>query len=80
MKNFIKALQAGHEVVNPENWKNGQIIVNALASLLTIGFSFSPTLSSLGEEVPKNVAEGIFAVVGLVNVVATVVSSKKVGL
>ena len=80
LKSFYNLFQQGKEVANPEAWKKGQITGTALAAaflaLAGVGKSFGYELP-IDEQAMTEVAVGVIAVV---NVVLTIVTSKKVGL
>jgi len=78
-----EAVQKGKAVSNPEAWKKGQVTSNALAAFLTAVLGVS---QALGYEIPLSaeqlnyVAGGLLSTYGLYNVVATVVTTEKVGV
>ena len=80
---LMQAFRKGQEVANPETWKNAQIAVNTVSALLAAvlaiakGFGFDLAIT---EAQIDALAAGIVAAVGVFNAVATVVSSRKVGL
>lgn len=83
VKPFFELFKQGKEVANSAAWKNGTISVNAVAGVLGAvaaiagGFGYDFNLS---EETLQQAAAGAVAVVGIVNAVMHVVTSKKVGL
>ena len=80
---LIRALKAGEELKNKENWKNAQIITGALTSVAGAALM---GLRFVGVEVPITddqivaIAGGIAAVLGLFNTYTTAATSKSVGL
>ena len=83
VKPFFELFKQGKEVANAAAWKNGTISVNAVAGVLGAvaaiagGFGYDFNLS---EETLQQAAAGVVAVVGIVNAVMHVITSKKVGL
>lgn len=81
VKPFFELFKQGKEVANAAAWKNGTISVNAVAGVLGAvaaiagGFGYDFNLS---EETLQQAAA--VAVVGIVNTVMHVITSKKVGL
>ena len=77
---LFRLFRKGNEVVNPEGWKNGQITANTIAGLLA---ALLATSSAFGYSLPvsddalMSIAGGVFA---LVNVVITIITSKRAGL
>lgn len=80
---IIQAFRKGQEVANPETWKNAQVAVNALSALFAALFAVA---HGFGLDVPITqmqvdaLASGVVAAVSVFNAVATVVSTKKIGL
>lgn len=78
-----EVLKQGKIVANPQAWKSGQITVSFLAGF--IGLLLGAT-QLLGLDLPVTddqltaIAGGILAAFGLLNPVATVASSDKVGI
>ena len=83
VKPFFELFKQGKEVANATAWKNGTNSVNAVAGVLGAvaaiagGFGYDFNLS---EETLQQAAAGAVAVVGIVNTVMHVITSKKVGL
>ena len=80
---LMLAFRKGQEVANPETWKNAQVAINTISALLAAVLAIA---KGLGYNLPITevqldaLAAGIVALVGVFNTVATVVSTKKVGL
>lgn len=78
-----EVLKQGKIVSNPEAWKSGQVTVSFLAGF--IGLLLSAT-QLFGLDIPVTqdqllaISGGILAAFGLLNPVATIASSDKVGL
>lgn len=80
---LFQAFQRGKEVANPATWKNAQIAVNALSAFFAAVLAVAKGLGfdlGITEMQIDALAAGIVALVGVFNAVATVVSSRKVGL
>ena len=83
ISNLIRALRAGEELKNKENWKNAQIITGAITSIAGAALM---GLRVFGVEVPITddqivaIAGGAAAILGLYNSYATTATSKSVGL
>ena len=80
---FFELFQQGKQVANPAAWKNGTIKANAVAGTLgaaaAVAAAFGYDLD-LPPQVLEQVAAGAIALVGLVNAVMHVITSKKVGV
>lgn len=78
-----EVLKQGKIVANPQAWKSGQITVSFLAGfiglLLAAAQIFGLELPVTDEQLTA-IAGGILAAFGLLNPVATVASSDKVGI
>lgn len=78
----LDVLKQGKVVANPEAWKKGQVTAGFLAAFLTAAFGF---VRAIGYEIPVTddqigvIAGWIYGGYGVYNVVATVVSSDKIG-
>lgn len=78
-----EVLKQGKIVSNPEAWKSGQITVSFLAGFIGLLLSAA---SIFGLDLPVTqdqllaIASGILTAFGLLNPVATVASSDKVGI
>ena len=83
ISDLFLAFRKGQEVANPATWKNAQIAVNSvsalLAAVLAVAKGFGLDLAITEAQIDA-LAAGIVAAVGVFNAVATVVSSRKVGL
>lgn len=80
---FTKAVKLGEEVGNPLQWKKGQIKMNALTGLIYLGTQYLPPEYATiigGPEVVDAISNAIVGAVLLVNMLLTVVHSKKLGL
>lgn len=77
-----RALSAGEELKDSETWKKHQQAINALLTILGFGILFLPEeiKSAVNDETMKNIAEGIFAVGGIVNMILTPATTKKIGI
>jgi len=83
MEKFLAILslfRKGSEVGNPESWKTGQVTANAVGgfilALVTVANDFGANLP-VSDAQALAIGGGFFA---LVNVVLTVVTSKRAGL
>ena len=72
----LKALRVGHRLADPATWKNRQTAANAVLAALALAVSMTPNLEINDADLAL-IAGGIAAVV---NIVLTIVTSKKVGL
>lgn len=71
---WVEVFRQGNEVLNPTAWKNGQIGVNTIATFLPL------IAAAIGSSLPESwVLYIASALWGLVNLVITVITSKKVG-
>jgi hypothetical protein len=80
---FFRVLQTGQELANAEIWKKRQLAINALVVLITAGASLARSFGyslGLGEEQIKDLAGGVYAVVGVFNAWATVATTGRIGL
>lgn len=78
-----EVMQRGKAVANPEAWKKGQITSGILAAFLTALLGLSRALGydiPLTDEQITYLASGALSMYGMYNVVATVVSTDKVGV
>lgn len=77
-----KAMQEGEKVSNPEAWKKGQITAGILAGFLT---TLLGVANAFGYEIPitseqiNYIAGGLLSSYGMYNIIATVVSTEKIG-
>lgn len=80
---FWRAMRAGKEIKNPAAWKNRQNATNALGCILAFA---AAVLRLFGVDVPVSeadqlsIAAGGATVLGLVNVVLTTATTRKIGL
>lgn len=76
-------MKKGEVVANPERWKKGQITSGILVSFLTALLGLAKVF---GYDIPLTddqiayIASGILSTYGMYNIVATTVSSDKVGI
>ena len=76
-------MKKGQVVANPELWKKGQITSGILVSFLTALLGLAKVF---GYDIPLTddqiayIASGILSTYGMYNIVATTVSSEKVGI
>jgi hypothetical protein len=81
MGNVIDPLRKGDEVTNPAAWKNGQVAINlisaAIIMFLNLGAVKWPFLALVSADTVNAIA---VALLGLYNAIATIVSSRKVGI
>ncbi len=81
LPSFLRALQAGEELVNAVKAKNAQKIINAITVLVVSGVSLA---KAYGYTIPFTDDQLVLAVTvvatGLFNIWATLVTSKRVGL
>lgn len=78
-----KALQLGREIKNPATWKNRQSATNALAAMLAFVYAALPSLGVSVVVSPADqisIASGLAAMLALMNLVFTTITSKKVGI
>lgn len=77
------ALKIGKEIKNPATWKNRQSATNCAAAILALVVA---VLSSMGIDINMSQADqvtyggALMSVVGLINLILTAITSKKVGL
>lgn len=80
---LFNLFKVGQSVANPAAWKTGQVTVNMLAvfltSLLSVASVFGYDLP-IPPEVIQSAATNILSGLGVINAVATVVTSKKIGI
>lgn len=80
---ILKVFQHGEIVSNPEAWKRGQITSSYLLVVLTAivgackAFGYDVPLT---EEQLNYIASGVLSGYGVYNTIATVVSTKKIGI
>lgn len=80
---WLQLFRVGKIAANPEAWKKGQITVGILVSILTAALAVA---KGYGYDLPMSnedlvtVASFILFVIGLFDITATTVSTKKVGL
>ena len=80
---LIRALKAGEELKNKENWKNAQIITGALTSVAgatLMGLRFVGVEIPITDDQIVAIAGGAAAIIGVYNSVTTAATSKSVGL
>jgi hypothetical protein len=80
LKALFNLFRKGNEVADPEKWKSNQITANSIAVFLA---AILAVAKSFGLEIP--VGDGDIALVaggvlGVVNIIGTIVTSKKAGL
>lgn len=79
----LDVFQKGKVIANPEAWKKGQVTTGILATFLTALFGF---IQLVGYDIPftddqvNTIAGWLYGGYGVFNIVATVVSSDKIGL
>jgi hypothetical protein len=74
------ALRAGEELSKSETWKNRQVAINSILSLIGVIVLFVPEELQISGEAAESIAGGIVTVGGLVNAYLTTATSKKVGV
>ena len=78
-----EVVQKGKAVSNPEAWKKGQVTSNALAAFLV---ALLGAAQAFGYDIPLSaeqinyISGGLLSVYGMYNVVATVVTTEKIGV
>jgi uncharacterized membrane protein len=80
LKAILALFKQGHSVVDPALWKNRQITATILAGVI---LAIINVLAAFGFSIPidPDTANAIAAgVIGLVNVILTMTTSKKVGI
>lgn len=79
---FLDVFKKGQAVANPAAWKNGQITGNMLTAFLASVVGLSKVFGYeiyLTEEQLNTISTSVLALVGVLNPIATVVSTDKVG-
>lgn len=84
----LKLLEAGNRVSNPEAWKMGQVTVGAVSAFIgaaIIAFGvFTDAEISITEEQINGISAALIGlvptVIGLYNIVVTVITTNKIGL
>lgn len=80
--NALTVFRQGEEVANPALWKNSQLAVTAIATLiaglLNLASSFGYSLSISDTDV-NTLSTAIVYIVGAYNIIVTLISSRKVG-
>lgn len=79
LKAILNLLRQGNEVQNPGAWKNATIIANLLLAVVAVAAAFGFDVK-LSADNATTLAAGAVALVGVVNGVVHVVSSKRAGL
>ena len=73
---MINLLRKGSAVANPGAWKNAEILASFLLAAVAAAAAFGLPIELTGDQV-MDIATGVIA---LANAVATVITSKKVGI
>lgn len=75
LKAFFTLFNKGEELINADTWKNGQITVTILVPFI------SAALVLGGVDIDaETIAAAAGGVIAIVNIVLTIITSKKVGL
>lgn len=75
LKAFFTLFNKGEELINADKWKNGQITVTILVPFI------SAALVLGGVDIDaETIAAAAGGVIAIVNIVLTIITSKKVGL
>lgn len=77
---LFTAFQKGEQVDNPAAVKKSQLAVNIVGLLLLLVDFLKPRYPALAVITPEVANEVVIAVLGVYNVVATLVSSRKIGI
>lgn len=82
MFHLLNALKAGQELKDPTLAKTNQVMINAVAMMLTAVANFARAMgwADVPDEMVYELAVILVVGLGLVNTYFTVASSKKVGL
>ena len=83
LSNIIDLFRKGSAVANPAAWKNNTNKINSLATLLTVGLAVANSLGypiTIDPVTLTKISGLIVGGLGLLNTVATTVSSDKVGI
>ncbi len=72
-----KALQAGEQLANSATWKNRQLAMNSLLTVMAVFTAFYPGVAS--HEDLSAIAAGIAAVAGVFNAYFTTATTDKIG-
>ena len=80
---FFELFQEGKELVNATTWKNRTVAFNCSVAFLATLIGLSKTFGydiAIDDATIQNLASGTVAIVGVINAVMHIITSKRVGV